>query len=379
MALGIGLMSGTSLDAFDAALVQIEHAGRGMVTAEVRAFVEMPLEPDLKQAILAASDPDRSRIDQLTRLNVWLGEKLAQAALAVMKAGKVSPADVMFIASHGQTIWHVPPRVGVDYPGTLQIGEPAVIAERTGVLVVSSLRARDMAAGGQGAPLVPYVDYLLYRSDEISQAFLNIGGIANITYMPKGGSASDVVAFDTGPGNMLIDSLVRRYNGEMYDKDGAIAQSAVVDETLLAELMAHPYFEIMPPKSTGREEFGDVYLNALLHKYDHVSLAVWIATATAFTVKSIATSMQKYLPTVNRLVVAGGGAYNPAIMAGLAAELRLPVISSAELGLEPRTKEAVAMAILGYQALLHRPGNLPAATGAKRFVVLGNITPSGGG
>ena len=318
-------------------------------------------------------------MDTLCPLHFELGEAFAQAALAACRAAGLRPDEVDAIGSHGQTVWHVPPGQG-ETPSTLQLGSPAVIAQRTGITVVSDFRARDMAAGGQGAPLVPYVDYLLLADASRSRAVQNIGGIGNVTYLPAGRNPDAVIAFDTGPGNMLMDYAASRATGGRlaYDQDGRLARSGRIDPELLDAWMADPYFSLPPPKSTGRERFG---VQRAARYYDAaeargLSAPDILATLTAFTAASIADSYRRYLPALpDEALISGGGARNPALLEQLALRLApCAVRLTDDVGLPTQAKESVAFALLAYETLHRRPGNLPAATGARFPVVLGSVT-----
>ena len=357
-----GLMSGTSLDGIDVAVVDFAQGRRRLVHFTTRAYPQ-----PVRRKILAVSNAV-THTREIARLNVLLGELYAGA---VMDCG-VPPASIDLIGCHGQTIYHEGGRA------TLQIGEAAVIAERTGVPVVSDFRPRDIAAGGQGAPLVPLVDYLLFRHKSKGRVALNIGGIANVTAIPPGGAAADVIAFDTGPGNMVLDALVSRHTGgkQYYDRDGRLAGRGRVDVRLLARLLHDRYYLRRPPKSAGREQYGAAFLERL----DRARLGFYdvLATATAFTAAAVAEGLRCWvLPNfpVHELVVSGGGAHNPQIMAYLAAFLDgVRVTTSAEFGISVDAKEAFAFALLAYQTWRGRPGNLPSATGARHPAVLGKIT-----
>jgi anhydro-N-acetylmuramic acid kinase len=371
-------MSGTSLDGVDAALVTVTG---GVPPAAVRleAFYTRPYTGAERARLRAVLRP-RVRLDALTIANAWLGDLFADAALAVIAQAGLAPRDIDAIGSHGQTVWHHPPAGGA--PGaTLQLGEPCVIAERTGVLTVADFRPRDMAAGGHGAPLVPFTDFLQYRSETESRLLLNIGGIANVTYLPRGCAAADVLAFDTGPGNLLLDGYLRRATrGRLtYDVDGRLAATGTVRADLLDALLAHPYFAAPPPKSTGREAFGDALLASLALPTAPAARADIAVTLTAVTAESVARAVRDFvLPRgpVDVLVVGGGGAYNPTLMAGLAARLPgLAVVAQDTLGTPAAAKEAVAFALLAHATLCGAPGTLPAATGAAHPVVLGKIVP----
>ena len=375
--IGIGLMSGTSADSIDAACVRFEGAPPRL-DWELLSFVTLPMTAELRQEIFAAFRPETGTVDKLCQLNFTLGEWFAKASLEAVKAANLTPAQVDFIGSHGQTVWHIPPNSGEGVPSTLQLGNPAVIAERTGITVVSDFRSRDMAAGGQGAPLVPFVDNLLLSHPTLSRAVQNIGGIGNVTWLPAGG-AGEAFGFDTGPGNMLLDRAAEVLTqGQMHcDMDGKMAFAGTVQENFLQKWMSEePYFTRKPPKSTGRELFGvqrcDVYLKEMagLPKEDI------LATLTAFTARSTAEAYKNFLPALpDEVLLCGGGARNPAIAAMLQKELPTSRIGRTEdAGLPGDSKEAVAFAVLGYETMNRRPGNLPAATGASGPVVLGSIT-----
>jgi len=349
-----GVMSGTSLDGIDVAIVEI--AGRHLETV---GFQATPYSETTRAAILAVSDT-ATYTSAISRLNFQLGELYARAVLRAMR----SFGPVKLIGCHGQTIYHE------GASNTLQIGEAAVIAERSGVPVVSNFRARDIAAGGQGAPLVPYVDYLLFRHRTRTRIALNIGGIANITVIPAGARPADVVAFDTGPGNMVIDALAREL-GQRYDRGGKIAQRGNVNRALLEKLMAHEYYRRKPPKSAGREQYGDAFIDGL--KKTRLPVEDLVATATVLTAATIAYAARPF--GAADLIVSGGGMHNPGIMAHLAALLPEAAISSTtDHGIDADAKEAIAFAVLAYERWRGKPANLPSATGALRAVVLGDIT-----
>jgi anhydro-N-acetylmuramic acid kinase len=350
-------MSGTSLDGIDVAVVDI----RGRRIRPV-GFQSTSYAPPVRAALLAVSDA-ATETAAISRLSFELGELYARAVLrAVRRFG-----PVRLVGCHGQTIYH---QGGVN---SLQIGEAAVIAERTGVPVVSNFRARDIAAGGQGAPLVPYVDYLLFRHRTRTRIALNIGGIANITVIPAGAPAGRVVAFDTGPGNMVIDALARQM-GAPYDRGGKIAASGRVNLPLLDALLADPYYRREPPKSVGREQYGDAFVART--KKPRLPMKDRIATATVLTAATIAMAVSEYATRATDLIVSGGGVHNPQIMAHLAGFLPDVAIStSTDHGIDADAKEAVAFAVLAHETWRRRPANLPSATGARHAVLLGDITP----
>jgi len=377
----VGLMSGTSLDGVDAALIEVRG---GIPYDEMRllAFCSRPYTPEERERIAALLRPQVS-LAALTAGNAWLGELFADAALRVIAQAGLQPAEVDAVASHGQTVWHIPPRPG-QQGATLQLGEPCVIAERTGLLTVADFRPRDMAAGGQGAPLAPFADYLLFRSPQLSRAVQNIGGIGNVTWIPRGGTPAQVVAFDTGPGNMVIDALVTHYTdgAQTFDRDGIMAAVGAVDEELLWELMQHPYFRQPPPKSTGRETFGAAYADDLRRRGEIRGLSSQdiVATATALTAESIARAYRDFLGPIDEIILGGGGSYNPTLRRMLADRLPgIPLRVHEEFGISGEAKEAIAFALLGHATLCGVPANLPAATGAAHPVVLGKIVPGRSG
>jgi len=375
----VGLMSGTSCDGIDAALVDVTDSGIKML-----AFDCCPYTRLMREALLKLCSPETCRIDDLCHLNFALGELLAAAVVKVAMLAKVELESIDVVGSHGHTVWHIPRgrRFGRrNIRSTLQIGEPCIIAERTGIMPVADFRPRDIAAGGQGAPLVPYVDYRLFRDEHVARAMLNIGGIANVTYLRPAGRPEDIVAFDTGPGNMIIDRLAEIVSdGELEcDLDGALAAAGTVNQRLLATYMRHDYFKRKPPKSTGREAFGRDFAGRFLSAARARKLgdAGLMATATALTAWSVADAFRRHLPgPVDEVIVSGGGALNPTLMGMLAKQLApARVLSSAEIGLDPNAKEALAFAILAVETAHSRPNNAPAATGARRAVVLGKVVP----
>jgi anhydro-N-acetylmuramic acid kinase len=375
----VGLMSGTSCDGIDAAVVDVTDGG-----IKLLAFECFPYTREMREALLKLCSPETCRLDDLCHLNFALGELLAEAAIKAAGRAKVALESIDVVGSHGHTVWHIPQgrRFGRrSIRSTLQIGEPCIIAERTGILTVADFRPRDIAAGGQGAPLVPYVDYRLFSDKRAPRAMLNIGGIANVTYLRAAGEPEDIVAFDTGPGNMILDRLAEVVTGGRlkYDLDGAIAAAGTADQQLLATYMKHDYFRRKPPKSTGREAFGRDFADGFLRaaRARKIGDACILATATALTAGSIADAFRRHLPgPVDEVIVSGGGALNPTLMAMLAERL-VParVLSSAEIGLDPSAKEALAFAILAVETAHNRPNNAPAATGARHAVVLGKIIP----
>ncbi len=370
----IGLMSGTSLDGIDAVLVELAgrppelavrliHHGATAYPAEVRARILATIE---------------GRTPDVCELDFVLGERFASAALDAAGAAGVELADLTAIVSSGQTIWHVDRRGQDGVPSTLQVGQASVIRERTGCAVVHDLRTADVAAGGTGAPLVPYADWVLGARPGQPRAFLNLGGIANVTIVTE--RLEDVRAFDTGPANLLIDAVAREVTGapDGIDADGALSAKGTVDEALLAELLAHPFLALPPPKSTGRETFGAPMARDLLAR-PGIDARDLLATVARFTAASIADAIHRFVddePT--ELIASGGGARNATVMAALA-ELLDPIPvrrwSAEEWGFPSEAKEAIAFCILADETLAGRPSNVPSVTGANRPVTLGSIVP----
>jgi anhydro-N-acetylmuramic acid kinase len=367
----VGLISGTSADAIDVALVELEGAGE-TTRARLLDFRTRAYDPELRTRVLALKD---ARADELLRCHYRLGEEFASAALEMIEAARARGLAVHLIGSHGQTARHHP---RADDPGgrasTLQLAEPAIIAERTGLPVVADFRPRDIAAGGEGAPLVPLVDWLLFRRPGATRACLNMGGISNVTVVTE--HVDSVRAFDIGPANMPMDLVVHAWTGgaETFDRDGRRAAAGRVDQALVTELLRHPYFELPPPKSTGREAFGDVFVQPLLARYAGREGDL-LATLTRFVAMSVAIGIRRWVrEPVAEVLVSGGGARNPTVMTELATALApVPVGSLADVGLDPDAKEAVAFAVLANETLFGRAGNVPGATGAAGPRVLGKI------
>jgi anhydro-N-acetylmuramic acid kinase len=370
-------MSGTSADGIDAALTDITGAPPHL-NARLILHTHIAFTSEQRAEIFALFEPATGSVDRICHMNFQLGEWFAAAALQAVAQANLKPTDIDLIGSHGQTIYHA---VDADSPikSTLQIGEAAVIAARTGITTVADFRVADVAAGGQGAPLISYIDWLLLRHESRCRAIQNIGGIANVTYLAPGDDSA-VIAFDTGPGNMLIDAAVNSAtDGEQtYDEDGAWAASGKVDHALLAELMAHPFLSRRPPKTTGREQFGVHYANELWSRAQSqgISDADLVATLTAFTAESIADAYRRFLPQMpDEVILGGGGAKNPILLALLREALDPIAVTTHEaLGIPDDAKEALAFAVLAYETLHGRAGNLPNCTGASRRTVLGKIT-----
>lgn len=371
----VGLMSGTSVDGIDAAVVEVRGSGT-RAAVEVLSFSCLEFEEDLRRRLFGLFEED-ALVDEVCRLNVAVGEAFAAGALLAIEVAGLAPEQVDLIGSHGQTIRHLP---GGTESSTLQIGDPALIARRTGVTTVADFRAADMAVGGQGAPLVPLVDHLLFASGSAGRVMLNLGGIANVTVLPSAAGAEAVEAFDLGPANVLIDAAVAHATAgaETFDRDGRRAATGRVDEDLVGRLMRHEFLQRDPPKSTGREEFGRVLLHRAVTEsgLDGDDL---VATMASFSVAAVADGIRRHVQSrhrVGEVWVSGGGAHNPFIMDGLRRELAdLAVGRLDDLGVSVDAKEAVAFAVLANETLMGNAGNLPAATGADAPAVLGMICP----
>jgi anhydro-N-acetylmuramic acid kinase len=377
----VGLMSGTSGDGVDAVLVDIRGSGHDLKVRPL-AFVACAYPADLQQRVLAASA--RGTVAEICHLNVVLGEWFARAALRAITQAGLDPSKIDLIGSHGQTIHHLPNEV--EEPGigtvrsTLQIAEPAVIAERTGIATVANFRPRDMAAGGQGAPLTPYVHYVLLRDRKRSRLIVNLGGIGNVTYLPAGKGLEAILAFDTGPGNMVMDGLMRRLTRgrDSLDKNGRLAAKGKVAVGLLAKLLAHPYFKRTPPKSTGREEFGDAFVEQILaaQKAHRLKPADLLATCSLFTAITIGSARKWLAGPVDEVIVGGGGVRNRTLMSNLSAVFSpVPVRTFEAAGWESKAFEAVAFAVLAYQTVHGERANVPSVTGAMHPVILGATVP----
>lgn len=387
--IAVGLMSGTSVDGIDAAVVELEGdiIDGGQPRVRLLAFENVPYPDEIREQIFKLFEPETATVDRVGRMNVWLGERFASAARSAIEKAGLEAEDVAVIGSHGQTIYHAPAYErmdGYDVHYTVQIGEGAVIALRTGIPCVSDFRVADMAAGGQGAPLVPFTEYLLYREESRTLLLQNIGGIGNVTVLPAGCGPGDVYAFDTGPGNMLIDGIVARLypGGPAMDVGGAIAARGRVNDELLSWLQQEEYYEQPWPKSTGRELFGAAYADRVIaYREAHdLSPEDTVATVTMLTAWSIGDQYRRWIrprQPADALVVGGGGSYNPTLMRMLRQEMEpmgVQVLTQEEVGASSDAKEAIAFAILADCALAGRPNNLPSVTGASRPVVMGKIS-----
>ena len=379
----VGIMSGTSADGVDAALVKVRGSGERLSWRLIR-HETLQYSTKVRDLILRCAEPGSGDTASVCRLNALLGELFARAALHVAAQAGIDLASVDLIGSHGQTVQNLPQPLtitGIPVRATLQLGEPAVIAERTGVTTIAHFRARDVAAGGQGSPLLSYVDFILFRSRARGRLVISIGGVASLTAIPASAGPERVIGFDTGPGTMVIDGLVAHLTGgrEAFDFGGRYARRGAVSRVLLDHLLSHPYLDAPPPKSCGREEFGKPILERLLKDGRGLTPDDLIATATRFTAESIAAACRRFVMPQNvyeEAIVSGGGARNEYLLEQIRQAIpELSIKPSDEYGLPAAAKEAIAIAILADAALLGVANNLPAATGASRAVVLGTIVP----
>jgi anhydro-N-acetylmuramic acid kinase len=384
-----GIMSGTSADGINVALVRLVWRGRprprGLDSSNLSfkflAHAEYPYPRAVRQAVLQAMNASQASVADLARLNFLLAELYAEALIATQRRFKLKAE---LVGCHGQTLYHQGEPamfLGRKLAVTWQTGEGAVLAARVGAPVVSDFRPADMAAGGKGAPLVPFLDYLLYRDEHIGRIVQNIGGIANLTAIPAKSSSAQVIAFDTGPGNMVIDAATDWLFGKPYDRDGRIAASGTVIDSVISDLLRIPFFSRKPPKTAGREEFGREFAKRFVKSCGRTRKADVVATATALTARSIADAVRRFVLSprgrFREFVVSGGGANNPTLLAMLANELRplqLTIRASDEFGLPSAAKEAAAFALMAYETWNRRPSNIPSATGAKRPAILGKIS-----
>lgn len=383
--LAVGLMSGTSADGIDTVLVRLSEEAFD-TQVEMVAFDVLAFSAPVRERILKAMGPGGLGNREMALLSTYLGELFAHAVLHICKKAGVEPAEVDFVGLHGQTLYHHPHPV--QYPGfavtsTLQIGAAAVVAERTGLPVVSDFRTRDMAAGGQGAPLAPYLDYVLYRHRSRGRIALNLGGIANLTCIPADSGPEALVAFDSGPGNCLLDLAAARFSGGTLTRDdgGRMALAGHADEALLERLLEHPFFKLAPPKSADKSEFGADYLRHVVELAPGLSPQDTMATLAQLTVRTVVSAVLEHAlqkSHYEEVILSGGGAFNPALSDGIRRGLsKLFVADADEYTVPGKAKEAVLMAVLARETLSGRPGNLPTATGARRPVILGSITPGG--
>ncbi|MBS3788122.1 MAG: anhydro-N-acetylmuramic acid kinase [Candidatus Bipolaricaulota bacterium] len=371
----IGLISGTSMDGITAALVDI--SGEDELKVDLLQYKTKPYPDELKNLLMNLTEG--GNVESLCRANFKVGEQFAKAAQEIIESSGRNPK---LIGSHGQTVCHLPPADDREETFTLQIGEPDVVAERTGIKTVADFRVRDIAAGGGGAPLIPYVDFKLFQSDCTHRASINLGGIANVTYLPAGGTLDDVIAFDTGPANMILDQLVRDLTGgeKEFDRGGNMASRGMVRDDLLSWLMDHPFIEKPPPKTTGRKHFGKKFSQRVLQKGRELELKDrdLLATVTAFSAESLIYNMDKHLGPIDELIIAGGGTKNDALVGELTDRTDQPIKTTGNFGIPAEAKEALGFAILAYETHHGRPSNVPGATGARKLVQLGKISPAGG-
>lgn len=377
--LAIGLMSGTSLDGVDAALCEINGQGRN-TEIKLLDFKTYEIEPELKEEIRCVIRNEVPTTDLISSLNFKLGRLFSDAVRDLLCRNDLSGEDLAFVASHGQTIYHIPKDTDRLVKSTLQIGEPAVIAYDNHVDVISNFRTMDMAAGGEGAPLVPLSEIILYGQKDKTIALQNIGGIGNVTVIPKGQREEEVFAFDTGPGNMVIDEAMKLLYDRPYDRGGETALSGMVDEKLLDSLLNHPYLVMNLPKSTGREDFGEQYTQKVIEANTSMKREDLIATLTMFTARTISESYRRFIMkqyALDNVILGGGGAHNKALVSYLKELLPdMEVVTQEEVGLSSDAKEAIAFVILGNETYNRQYGNVVGATGAKEHVILGNITPN---
>ncbi|MCX7796304.1 MAG: anhydro-N-acetylmuramic acid kinase [bacterium] len=378
----VGLMSGTSADGVDASIVRIKGHSRNS-KIELIYHYHYEYSSEVKELIYRLFDLEKANIPLLSDMNFLLGEIFANVAIEAIKESGLPQGEIDLIASHGQTVFHSPyPKNLGEFKvsSTLQIGEGTVIAERTGITTICDFRVRDISVGGQGAPLVPFADWILFTSKEFNRGVLNIGGIANITILPRDADINDVLAFDTGPGNMVIDEIVRKIsNGRLnFDKNGDIARKGIISNKLLEEFLSHPYFSLSPPKSTGREVFGRPFAMNLYERGKSLGLSDEdiLATTTSLTAVTIANSISQF--RIEELIIGGGGSYNSYLIErikGLLPNVRIR--THEDFGIPNQAKEALAFAILANEVVFNSPNNVPNATGAKKRVILGKVIPGG--
>lgn len=374
---GIGIMSGTSLDGVDTVLVDIQDYGVN-TNLKVIEYNEYPMPEDIRMKIKLACDEKKSRVDLICSLNFEIGYLFVEAVKKLLEKANMKASQIDFIASHGQTIYHIPFQKGKFVPSTLQIGEPSVLAYEFNTNVISNFRVMDMAAGGQGAPLVPFSEYILYSEKGKNIALQNIGGIGNVTLLNENMDIDHVEAFDTGPGNMMINEACCVLYGESYDNHGYYASQGCVIDEMLEELMNHPYMNKLPPKSTGREDFGENYVQSLIDKYSGYDMNDYIATFTYFTAKSIEYHYRRDIMSkchLDKVIIGGGGSHNSTLIHMIKECLsEIDVYTQDEVGYSSDAKEAIAFAVLGNETLHQHFSNVKSATGAKHNVILGNIT-----
>ncbi len=389
----IGLMSGTSMDGVDGCCVSLLQTAKGHLEANILGTASLKFPEPLRKKLAGVVSVSETDLATLCTLNMELGELFANTALAVVKKNNLSLQSINAIGSHGQTLYHIPPGTQSPLeetpltPSTLQLGEPSVIAERTGILTVADFRPRDMAAGGQGAPLVCLADQLLFQVPDQTRCIQNIGGIANVTVLPSNQSASEEnglsvpIAFDTGPGNMLIDEAMNYLYGKPLDWDGNIAAQGKVCQELLSHLLGEAYLQLPPPKTTGREAFGRSFTLNVLQRFSHVPKADMITTLTRYTAKTIVDAYKNFIlphQAVNEVIIGGGGTYNQTLMRFISEEFKsespqTQIKTHEDYGIPNQYKEALAFAVLAWATLKGLPGNVPSCTGAHHGAILGKI------
>lgn len=379
----IGLMSGTSLDGIDAALVNISE-NKGKISVELEEFLSLDYDKELKAKILKGVNKEKSNLKIISELNIDLAHRFSKAANKLIYKTDLDNSDIDLIGSHGQTVFHnVSDKKNIS---TLQITSGSYIAEKTGITTVFNFRMRDLAVGGEGAPLVPYTDYLLYKDKKKNRILQNIGGISNYSYLPADCKLNEVRGSDNGPGNMIIDNAVNilTKNKLSFDKDGKMAKKGKISQKLLDKMMVHPFIKKKVPKSSGRVDFGQAYAKKIIAKGKEMELSDYdiIATITAFTALAIVDSYQRFVgEKIDEVIVGGGGSYNPQLMKVInyylakKYEKKIDLLTQEDLGYNSEAKEAIAFAILAYESMKGRSNNLPKATGAKKRVVLGEIAP----
>lgn len=377
------------MDGIDAALTEIEGQPPE-IKIRLLDYLVHPYPSGLQERIRRAASPTQSRVDEICHLNFYLGHLFVEAALSLTQKAGIKPAEIKLIGSHGQTVYHLPRPIGepgkygqLKIRSSLQIGEGAVIAEKTGIITITNFRARDLAAGGVGAPLLPYLHYLLFRSQQSDRVVINIGGIANLTFIPKGQRAEAVIAFDTGPGNLVIDGLIRKISRgkHEFDQDGQLARRGRRNQSLLDYFLSHEFVSQAPPKAAERDTFGENYLKNIrkIARGKSISSADLVRTATDFVAESIAHNCRRFvfpLGLPETAILCGGGANNLFLLETLSQSLPgIKIVTTHEFGIDPKAVEATGFALLAYETWHHRPGNLPWVTGAEKPVVLGCIYP----
>ncbi|MGB4589979.1 MAG: anhydro-N-acetylmuramic acid kinase AnmK [Clostridiaceae bacterium] len=373
----IGLMSGTSLDGIDAVLCEV-HGHSTKTRIKVIAFETFALKEEIKDEIKKVVRNDSPVTDLMTSLNFKLGYEFSKAVKNIIQKAGLKSEDIAFVASHGQTLYHLPKDKGNLVRSTLQMGEPAIIAYENDLMVISNFRAMDVAAGGEGAPLVPFSEIILYGEEGKNIALQNIGGIGNVTLLPGNKDSSFVFAFDTGPGNMMIDEAMKVLYGKNYDEDGKTALSGTINEEMLRFLLTHPYLELNLPKSTGREDFGEEYTTGILKRFNELKPEDIIATLTMFTAQTINDSYRRFIMdeyALSKVIIGGGGAHNKTLLGNLRELMpEVQILTQEDLGMSSDAKEAVAFVVLGNETYHRSFSNVPGATGAKEQVILGSIT-----